>query len=389
MEKHVKDHDIYRALRAHFDVMPVAYPASESGIEIDILKRFFSPEEAVIALEIGMLPAPARRIQRRLKRRMGKNAPGLDELKGRLDTLVEKKVINSNLVKGRGGERRVYGKLPFAVGLYEFQVDRLTRDFEEEAAAYMDEAFMHSFLDEKPRQMRTIPINETILPDRSVSRYDSIREVILSSEGPFVVQECICRKGRSLLGEECRQTQVEETCLSLGPAAMAAIKEGRGRELDREDTLLFLEKSEREGLVLQAQNTRNPIYICSCCSCCCAILSRAKKIPNPGDILGSNYRAEIDESTCLSCGNCIPRCPMDAIELSPPDDSARIENRRCIGCGVCVSACPVEAISLVIREKTAEPPSSAMSMYLRMFIGRFGRLKGLALLLKAGLGFKV
>ena len=384
-----KEQDIYPALRAHLDVMPVAYPASESGIEIDILKRFFTPEEAVVALEIGMLPAPARRILRRLKRQMGKSAPSLEELTLRLDALVEKKVIHSSLVKARRGKTRVYGKLPFAVGLYEFQVDRLTRDFEEQASAYMDEAFMHSFLDEKPRQMRTIPINETILPDRSVSRYDSIREVILASEGPFVVQECICRKGRSLLGEECRQTNRQYTCLSLGPAAKAAILEERGKELDREDTLLFLEVSEREGLVLQAQNTKDPLYICSCCSCCCAILSRAKKIPNPGDILGSNYRAQVDESRCVSCGNCIPRCPMDAIELSSSTETAHIENRRCIGCGLCVAACPVGAISLETREKTGEPPSTAMSMYIRMFVGRFGRIKGFALLLKAGLGFKV
>jgi hypothetical protein len=30
-----------------------------------------------------------------------------------------------------------------------------------------------------------------------------------------------------------------------------------------------------------------------------------------------------------------------------------------------------------------------MSMYARMFVGRFGPLKGALLLLKAGLGFKV
>jgi len=41
--------DIYRALQKHLDVMPVAFPESPSGIEIDILRRFFSEEEALLA----------------------------------------------------------------------------------------------------------------------------------------------------------------------------------------------------------------------------------------------------------------------------------------------------------------------------------------------------
>lgn len=45
---------------------------------------------------------------------------------------------------------------------------------------------------------------------------------------------------------------------------------------------------------------------------------------------------------CISCGVCVPECPVDAIEVS---DSQYIINDACIDCSVCVSSCPVDAIS--------------------------------------------
>ena len=384
--------DVYQKLREHLDVMPVAFPETDSGIEIDILRRFFSEEEAEIALQLSMLPERPERIHRRL----GRARMSIQRVREVLEDLDAKKVVNSGVTMKRGRREKVYGKLPFAVGLYEYQVDRLTRDFESEAAAYMDEAFMYDFMHEKPRQMRTIPINETILPDRNVSRYDSIRTVILESNGPFAVHTCICRQGRELLGEKCSQTELKDTCLALGPAAVGVLKEGRGTRLTKEEMLQFLTKAEKEGLVLQAQNSRHPVFICCCCSCCCAILSRVKKLPDPGRILRSNYFAEVNHSVCIGCGACMSRCPMDAIALSEvgSEDTNRrrpvsVDPARCIGCGLCFSVCPVDALQMCTRGSKQEPPSSAMMMYIRMFIGRFGLFKGGLLLVKAGLGFKV
>jgi hypothetical protein len=41
--------DVYEALREHLDSLPAGFPATESGVEIRILKRLFSPEEAELA----------------------------------------------------------------------------------------------------------------------------------------------------------------------------------------------------------------------------------------------------------------------------------------------------------------------------------------------------
>lgn len=394
--------DVYTQLRSHLDTMPVAFPQSESGIEIDILKRFFTEDEARIALNLSMLPEPARRIHRRAQRR--DHHIDLSTTEKLLHNLVKKKAVHSTLARKRGKIVRLYGKLPFAVGLYEFQVDRLTRDFEYEASAYMDEAFMEDFIQEKPRQMRTIPINETILPDRAVSQYDNIRHVIENSTGPFALQNCVCRQGRELIGEQCRQTEMKQTCLALESAASQVIAENRGTKLTKQETLDFLRQAEKEGLVLQAQNTQHPVFICSCCSCCCAILSRAKKLPNPGSFLHSNYIAKIDHTRCIGCTLCLPRCPMDAISMADISNSksteasaggkakpqiAAVEPDRCIGCGLCVSACTSHAICMQRRGEVETPPKSAMGMYVKMLYGRFGFVKATALLLKAGIGLKV
>jgi len=39
---------IYRNLQLHLDNFPIGFPATESGVEIEILKFFFTPLEAMI-----------------------------------------------------------------------------------------------------------------------------------------------------------------------------------------------------------------------------------------------------------------------------------------------------------------------------------------------------
>jgi Na+-translocating ferredoxin:NAD+ oxidoreductase subunit B len=57
--------DVYRKLQKHLDNMPVAFPESDSGLDIKLLKHRFTPEEAKIALELSALPEPLERIHKR------------------------------------------------------------------------------------------------------------------------------------------------------------------------------------------------------------------------------------------------------------------------------------------------------------------------------------
>ena len=38
--------DVYTRLREHLDRLPAGFPATESGVELRILKRLFTPDEA-------------------------------------------------------------------------------------------------------------------------------------------------------------------------------------------------------------------------------------------------------------------------------------------------------------------------------------------------------
>jgi len=59
--------DLYRELQKHLDKMPVGYPATESGIEIKVLKHLFTPEQVKISLKLNFMADPLRKIYRRLK----------------------------------------------------------------------------------------------------------------------------------------------------------------------------------------------------------------------------------------------------------------------------------------------------------------------------------
>jgi NAD-dependent dihydropyrimidine dehydrogenase PreA subunit len=76
----------------------------------------------------------------------------------------------------------------------------------------------------------------------------------------------------------------------------------------------------------------------------------------------SNFRAVVDPETCAACGDCVDRCPMEAILV---EDVAVVNQTRCIGCGLCATACPAEAIVL---ERVAEvaPPTDYQALLTRV-----------------------
>ena len=116
--------DVYRQLQRHIDNMPIAFPESESGLDIKLLKHFFTPEEAKIALELSALPEPLERIYKRLK----KTGISVDDLEKILENLVEKGSILGGKFFEKLGPGKYYSKAPLAIGMYEFQAGRLTKD---------------------------------------------------------------------------------------------------------------------------------------------------------------------------------------------------------------------------------------------------------------------
>ncbi len=45
---------------------------------------------------------------------------------------------------------------------------------------------------------------------------------------PFAVMNCICRQAREKMGEKCKQTDILETCFTLGDSATYMMEHGSG-----------------------------------------------------------------------------------------------------------------------------------------------------------------
>ena len=374
------DGDIYRRLQKHIDTLPIAYPATESGVELRILKRLFTEEEAEAALALSAVPEPAEKIQRRL--------PGhtADELERVLDGMVEKGAIFGGPALSRAGKKR-YSRAPLAIGMYEAQVDRLTKEMQQDFDQYSREAFAAALLDVKTKQMRTIPVNARFVPDRLVGRYDDARGLIAEGAGPWATRNCVCRQGKDLLGEPCKQTSARRVCLMIGSAARASVASGEGRALTREETLALLDQAERDGMILQPSNARDPVFICFCCGCCCGVLQAAKQFPRPAEYVHSNYQAAVEPELCTECETCRSRCPMDA--LGSANGATAVDLDRCIGCGACVVTCPSEAIRLQAKADATVPPKDLKALYGKIMTERFGLLGTAKRIGKALLGRQV
>ena len=372
------DDTLYRDLQRHLDRMPIPFPATSSGVEIRILKRLFSPQDARIALCLSAMPEPVAAIQRRLGREMTREALG-----EALDGMAERGLIQR--YPGKRGPN--YGKAVFVIGIYENQLNRLTPELERDVRLYFDEAFARAIHTKRSPQMRIVPVNRTIVPERGVARYDDIRETVRASAGPFAVMNCICRQGKALVGEPCSQTHTNENCLTLGVAAKAMVNRGVGRFVSREEMLGMLDQADREGLVLEPQNAQDPIFVCCCCGCCCGVLTTAKKLPRPAEFFRATYHAAVDAAVCQECGTCETRCQMDAV--GPHAGATRVDMERCIGCGLCVSTCPSGALRLEKRTAVKVPPRDTAALYAQIFRERYGPLGMVAAVGRKTLGLKV
>jgi ferredoxin len=353
---------LFRRLQRHLDRMPVGFPPAPSGVEIRILKRLFTPEEAEIALELSAIPEPATVIYRRFGGRIL-----LEELRRKLKGMAAKGVVLSFPV---AGEMR-FGKRIFVVGMYESQLKTLTPEFERDVRQYFDEAFGRALHTGKTPQLRIVPVNKQIAVERGVTTYDRIRGHVEASPGPFGVIRCICRHGHDLTDEPCHQTKLRDNCLMIGPAARWAVESGNGQAATREEMLDLLDQADRDGLVLQPENTKAPMFVCCCCGCCCGVLRSAKRLPQPADFFSSNFYAVADADACQSCGVCETRCQMEAI--ASPEGKAVVDRARCIGCALCLTTCPSGALRLEAVERPKEPPDDVKALYLKLFEDRFGR----------------
>ncbi len=342
--------DVYKKLALHLDNTPCGFPATESGVELRILKQLFTEEEAAIAANLTMIPETAESIAKRINYDHNLLAPILKDMgnKGLIMNISRKDVEQ-------------YMTAQFVVGIWEYQVNRLTEELIRDANEYIP-YLMKEQEKLRTRQLRVIPVSQAVNADMKVMDYEEA-EKIIRAQSKILIAPCICRKEHKMVGKGCNH--MEDGCFIFGGGAYYYEQRGIGKSVDHEEALEVLKKGMAEGLVLQPGNSLKTMNICMCCNCCCQILSYIKKTDKPSTAVNSNYFAVVNEDSCTGCGMCEDRCPMDAITV---DGIASIDKERCIGCGLCVAVCDFEGMKLQGKDESERwvPPATIVDTYLNI-----------------------
>lgn len=345
--------EIYHTLQEQLDQYSIGFPATDSGIEIRILERLFTEEEAELALHLSM----ALETPQSVAERIGRDPEAVAAL---LDQMADKGL----LFRWRRNDTVKYGAIPFVLGIYEYQLNSMDREFAQMFEDYLQEAFSKNIAELSPSILRTIPINRSVDVSHQVATHEDSRQIV-KRQKLIAVAKCICRVQQDLIGHHCDKPL--EVCFSFGSAARYYIELGMGREVTTEEALEILDRCDEAGLVAQPANIKNPGGMCNCCGDCCPLLRMIKKYPRPVEMVLSNYYAAVDPDECTACETCVERCQMEAISINE-DEAAIINLDRCIGCGLCVTTCPAEALRLELKPEDQRymPPEKGQTLLEEM-----------------------
>jgi hypothetical protein len=240
---------VYEKLRERLDMFPQGFPKTESGVELEVLQHLFTPDEAEIMLNLKPMPEKLSVIAQRT---------GKDETElGKTLYDMSKRGL---LMRWRAPNKEMYYFLmPWMVGIWEFQLNRLNKENIELYERFYQEGMVPSWKKTKTGGFRVIPVQKEIEGKTEIQPYEKVSEII-ESHTRFAVADCICRKERRMTGKGC--DKLLEACMSFGPAADFYIENGIGREITKEEAKQILEKAEESGLIHCSSNQAgNKIFI--------------------------------------------------------------------------------------------------------------------------------
>nr|NJM04532.1 4Fe-4S ferredoxin [Desulfobacula sp.] len=173
--------DVYKKLAAHLDRTPSGFPETESGVELRILKQLFTEEEAAIALSLVMMPEPVEAVAQRAGKDPQQIKPILIEM-GKKGTLIH--------VRKAGADS--FMLLQFVVGIWEYQVNRLTKELIRDFNEYVPHLIKSQYKN-KTQQLRVVPVAKAVNTELNIMDYEQV-ENIIRSQSKILVAPCICRK---------------------------------------------------------------------------------------------------------------------------------------------------------------------------------------------------
>ncbi len=349
----------YERLAKVLDTIPNGFPAVMDGSHLRVLEWIFTPEEAELASQLKLRGETLEEIADRL------NIPK-NNLEEQLSVMIAKGQINSWMSTSTGC--RKYALLPFAVGIYEEQVNRMDAEFAQHVEDYFKQAFRKVTAIE-PVIFKVIPVNQSVKAELEIHPYEQA-EYLLENAASWGVRECICKKQKGLIGEPCRYPTT--VCLVFTRDVQHAFDHDElTKAITKNEALALLRDAEEAGLIHCSFNTKTSHnYICNCCTCCCGVLGGINTLDRPREFVKTDFVMSVDAELCSGCGTCIDRCQFGALSL--PEDVSVVDEQRCIGCGACAITCPENALSLVRKEipEKPEPPENILDWMKQRAINR-------------------
>lgn len=333
--------DPYKLLAEHLDRLPNGFPSTPGGTELELLAYIFTPKEAEIASRLHIFPETAEEIAQRFYQDFQETWEA-EALNKELKDMTRKGLIRiEKTPRGLG-----FAALPFVVGIYEMQIDRMDETMARLFEDYYQQAF-GQVMNIRPQFHRIIPVNESVRMDLEIHPYESATQIVSQAKA-WGVLDCICRKQKALIGEPCEHPI--DICMAMHhrPGAFDGVPGMRSLTLD--EALDTLKRAARAGLVHSVSNNQEGLtYICNCCTCSCGILRGMAELGIANAVARSAFVNQVEQEYCTGCELCVDSCQFEALSVS--DGLAAVDTLRCVGCGVCVPVCPDHALGLVRRNE--------------------------------------
>ncbi len=306
-----------------------------------VLELQFSPEEAELAIKIGLVGGPLSELAEKL-------GIDKDELFKKLNTMADKGTMWIDPGGVENPNCRVLGAA--APGLVETGIwGGIRFPYDVELAKNLHVAVWEWARDKLCTlgfPFAPVWAHPWILP-KDAKHEENLAEFI-KDQGYFSISYCPCRLSHWINdpGEHCEH--MLETCLHTGETARWCVEHGQGREITYEEAMDILKKANADGLV-HTINING--FICNCCDDCCPMFVGYHNL-KVETLIKSPFIPEVSEEECIACGDCEDICPMKAVKV---EQIAKINEAICIGCGVCVTHCSVGAMAFERRPESELP----------------------------------
>lgn len=357
--------DNYERLANIMGENPGGFPRTESGVEMELLRMAFSPEEALVAGNMTRTPETAAEIAKRV------GLP-LDKVTALLKGMIPRRMVrvkSMNMVASAAelaADDVKYRIGHFMVGWYEGNERTLGREYDILFERYMVEGGGERILSPQPGNQGVVPYRGSLKPEWIAREPHLDIDAHWERHERFLVVNCMCMELKERVhGFHC-DVPVRR-CGFVGLPPTTPLSEN---VVTREEAKKLFDEVESYGTMVHTafygftMSADKPQFVgcCSCCNCCCGIINSQMLAGLKESALRSNYRAVKEYDKCTNCGECIRRCQFFAHTWEKTEDGRRsVYNRdKCVGCGSCGMGCKSGALHLepVSEEEWVRVPNN-------------------------------